>query len=198
MIGQAALPILAVVLPVLLVVAACARGSSPSVPDPVGAGTVAPLLAATAGAAALSSGAESQAIGSQPAVPASSVGSKESRLDVVIDERTIPLRNGAKVFLGDDLAVEVFVDPYPPTTLRASLDLYLTRAGVPVTAAEVAIDYEMLYMGHGLLKAQGKNLRDGHYLASLEYLMYGAWGHLVKFRLPEKQYELSVVIVAYP
>ncbi|MBI4640697.1 MAG: hypothetical protein HY731_08385, partial [Candidatus Tectomicrobia bacterium] len=96
----------------------------------------------------------------QRGVPPSSIGGKESRLDVVIDGRIIHLRNGGKVFLDDGLSVEVFLDPYPPTTLRIWLDLYLTRdaGSQAISDAEAVIEYDMRYMYHGLLRGKAKNL----------------------------------------
>lgn len=136
----------------------------------------------------------------QPGVPASSIAGKDHRLEVIFNEERIALRNGGRFNLGDGLSVEVFVDPYPPTRLKAWVDLYLTRepGGQPVTDAEIIMEYDMLFMYHGPFKAIGDNLGDGHYLFELDYIMFGAWDQGVEIRLPDKRYETVLIIIAYP
>ncbi len=134
-----------------------------------------------------------------PSVPRSSIA-KDSRIDIVIRGERVPLRNGGRIDLGQGLAVEVFLDPYPPTRLRAWLDLHLTRGAKarPVTDAVTAMVYDMRYMSHGPFKARAKNLRDGHYLFTLTYIMYGAWDQLVTIQVGRRSYELPVVLIAMP
>ncbi|MFQ5854341.1 MAG: hypothetical protein ACE5LU_01675 [Anaerolineae bacterium] len=137
---------------------------------------------------------------SQPGVPASSIAGKDHRLEVIFKGERIALRNGGRVNFGDGLSMEVFVDPYPPTRLKAWLDLYLTQepGGQPVTDAEIIMEYDMAFMYHGPFKAIGDNLGDGHYLFELDYIMFGAWDQGVEIRLPDKRYETVLIIIAYP
>lgn len=102
--------------------------------------------------------------------------------------------------LGDGLSMEVFVDPYPPTRLTTWVDLFLSRGpgGRPVSDAEVIMEYDMRFMYHGPFKVIGDNLGDGHYLFTLDYIMYGAWDQDLEIHLPGKTYETTVVIVAFP
>lgn len=139
------------------------------------------------------------AVGGEPVVPAASIA-KDSRMDVLVRGRRIPLRNGGRVILGRDLTVELFLDPYPPTKLRAWLDLYVTRGrkAKPVTNASASMDYGMHYMYHGTFKASAKNVGRGHYLFTLNYLMYGGWDQLVTIRTGSKTYELPILVVASP
>lgn len=137
---------------------------------------------------------------SQPGVPASSIAGKDHRLEVVHNDQRIALRNGGKINLGDGLSMEVFVDPYPPTRLKAWVDLYLTHEpdGQPVTDAEISMEYDMMFMYHGPFKATADNLGDGHYLFTLNYIMYGAWDQGVEIRLPDEHYETVLIVIAYP
>ena len=81
-----------------------------------------------------------------PEVLPSSKTNGTNQLAVIFDKEWIYINNGGKIDLGDGLLMELFVDPYPPTRLRAFLDVYLTRDDVPVTEAEVEIGYDMLGM----------------------------------------------------
>lgn len=137
---------------------------------------------------------------SQPGVPASSIAGKDHRIETVYNDQRIALRNGGRINLGDGLSMEVFVDPYPPTRLKAWVDLYLTREpdGQPVTDAEISMEYDMLFMYHGPFKATADNLGDGHYLFTLDYIMYGAWDQGVEIRLPDERYETVLIVIAYP
>lgn len=134
-----------------------------------------------------------------PSVPASSVA-KESHLQVMIGGRPVPLRNGGQIRLSRDLAVEAYLDPYPPNKLKAWLDLRLTRGqkARPMRRAVASVEYGMRYMYHGSFKALAKNLRNGHYLFTLSYLMYGGWDQLVTIRVGGRSYELGIVVVAVP
>jgi hypothetical protein len=137
---------------------------------------------------------------SQPGVPASSIGSKDHRLEVVFENQRIALKNGGKINLGDGLSMEVFITPYPPAQLTAWLDLYLTRQpdDQPIKDAEISMEYDMLYMYHGPFKVIGDNLGDGHYLFTMDYLMYGPWDQGVEIRLPDKRYKTVLIVIAYP
>ena len=178
------------------VLGACASSSSASTAQSAGGANAVPK------AAAASQGKDStnntdQYLNIQPVVAPSSLGGKGSRLEVFHDGKSTPLRNGGMVTL-DDLNVEVFVDPYPPTTLTSWLDLYMTRNGHAVSGASVTMDYQMAYMSHGVLNAAGKDSGDGHYLFSLDYAMYAQWGDVLTIQLSGKKYVLPILVTVYP
>jgi len=131
-----------------------------------------------------------------PWVPAESRADKSSRINVLDDQ--IFIRNGGEVRLGEDTAIEVFVDPYPPSTLTSWLDIYLTRDGEPVADASMGIEYDMLAMAHGPFWDEADNIGGGHYLFSLQYIMYGAWDQMITVRIGLERHRFPVVLVAYP
>ncbi len=196
-------------LGLLIVTAACsgATTASPTVAAPseaqpaetsaVAASVPADSIpAASASTAAPAVAASPQPKREGPWVPEWSVADSSSRVNV-LDEQ-IFIRNGGQVVLDDGLAVELFLDPYPPTTLRSWLDFYLTKDGEPVTDASMGIEYDMLAMAHGSFWGEAEKLGGGHYLFTLDYIMYGAWDQLVTVRYGGRNYRLPVVIVAYP
>lgn len=154
------------------------------------------IPAASASTAAPAVAASPQPKREGPWVPESSVADSSSRVNVL--EEQIFIRNGGEVVLDDGLAVELFLDPYPPTTLRSWLDFYLTKDGEPVTDASMGIEYDMLAMAHGSFWGEAEKLGGGHYLFTLDYIMYGAWDQLVTVRYGGRNYRLPVIIVAYP
>lgn len=131
-----------------------------------------------------------------PWVPAESRADRSSRINVLDDQ--IFIRNGGEVRLGEDTAVEVFVDPYPPSTLTSWLDIYLTRDGEPVADASMGIEYDMLAMAHGPFWGEADNIGGGHYLFSLQYIMYGAWDQMITVRIGLERHRFPLVLVAYP
>lgn len=87
-----------------------------------------------------------------------------------------PLNNGAAVPMTKEISAEIYIAPYPPR-FASRIDLYLfePRSGRPITNAEVVINYEMLYMDHGLYKLNTFDNGNGHYQASLDFDMDGEW-----------------------
>lgn len=134
----------------------------------------------------------------QAYVPERSIDTEEKRLNVTLNGETVYIRNGSQVFLGDGLAVEIFVDPYPPSTLRTWVDLYLTRDGEPVTDASMGIEYDMLAMVHGPFSGVAEKLGGGHYLFTLDYIMFGPWDQAVTIRIGLERIRFPIVLVAYP
>lgn len=131
-------------------------------------------------------------------VPESSIDAVEKRLNLTINGETIYIKNGGQVVLGDGLVAEIFVDPYPPSTLRSWLDIYLTQDGEPVTDASIGIEYDMLAMLHGPFWGEAEKLGGGHYLFILDYIMFGAWDQAVTIRMGLERIRFPVVLVAYP
>lgn len=131
-------------------------------------------------------------------VPESSIDTQDKRLNVTLNDETIYIRNGGQVVLRDGLAVEIYVDPYPPATLRTWLDFYLTKGGEPVTNASMGMDFDMLAMEHGPFWSEAENLGGGHYTFTLDYIMFGPWDQLVTIRYGLERIKLPVVLVAYP
>ena len=134
----------------------------------------------------------------EPYVPADSVDSVDKRLGVTIDGKTTYLKNGGQVDLADGLAVELYLDPYPPAVLRSTMDVYVTRDGDPLTDSGVEIEYDMLAMAHGPFSAEAKKIGGGHYLVALDYYMFGPWEQIVTLRIGLQRIRLPVVVVAYP
>lgn len=164
--------------------------------DPSPAATSAPSAATGQSTAAplLPSGSAAN----EPYVPEDSVDTQDKRLNVTVGGKTVYIRNGGQVVLGDGLAVEIFADPYPPATLTSFLDFYLTRDGEPVTDASMGIEYDMLAMVHGPFNSVADNIGGGHYLFKLNYIMFGAWDQTVTVRIDLERIKLPVVLVAYP
>ena len=131
-------------------------------------------------------------------VPESSVASGPARMITIVDDEDVQLRNGGQVLLSDDLTVELFVDPYPPSTLRVWLDVYLTDGGSPVLDAEILVDYEMLSMEHGPFSSEAQNVGGGHYLFTLDYLMYGAWEQTVRVKARDRSLRVPLLLLVAP
>ncbi|MDP2660022.1 MAG: FixH family protein [Dehalococcoidia bacterium] len=108
------------------------------------------------------------------------------------------VKNGGTVSLGNGLSLELFLSPYPPTKLRAVLDLYVTRDGKPVTDASGEITYDMKGMSHGPFVSVAANRGDGHYLFSLDYGMFSAWEHNLVLDLGKDRYELGAGMMVFP
>ncbi len=184
--------IVAIVACAGLIVTAC--GSSASE-----AATARPSVQAP-GPARTDSGTKPGALPSAapPYVPADSTEAIDKRLAVVLDGTTRYIKNGGGVVLGDGLTAEIYIDPYPPSTLRSTMDVYLTRDGVAVVDAGVEIAYEMLAMAHGPFSAEAKKIGGGHYLIPLDYIMFGPWEQVVTFRIGLQRIHIPVLVVAYP
>ena len=120
------------------------------------------------------------------------------RMITIVDDQDVHLRNGGHVLLSDELTVELFLDPYPPSTLRAWLDVYLTGAGGPVLDAEMLIDYDMLAMEHGPFSTVAENLGGGHYLFTIDYMMYGSWEQTVRIRVSDRSFRVPLLLVTHP
>ena len=58
-------------------------------------------------------------------------------MNVTLGGKTYNIKNGGQIVLGDGYAVEIYVDPFPPSTLRTWMDLYLTLNDEPVSDAVV-------------------------------------------------------------
>jgi hypothetical protein len=92
-------------------------------------------------------------------------------LFVVREDAWVPLPNGDTITAGD-LDVTVSVSPYPPGR-QANLDLGIMRNGVPVSGANVTLEYDMKVMEHGALRLLALPGGAGHYLMPLEFIMAG-------------------------
>ncbi len=99
---------------------------------------------------------------------------RESALWVVEGDRTRPFQNGAAVDVGN-LAVEIFVAPYPPAR-EGSIDLLVTdrATGAPVEDGAVDVSFDM-YMPHGVISAQALPTGGGHLLVPYLLVMPGEW-----------------------
>lgn len=154
-----------------------------------------PGLAAAPGAAPTATLAVD---GDRPFVPAESIDTINKRLNVTLDGETTYIRNGGRVELGDGSAVEFYIDPYPPTALHSTMDIYLTHDGEPIPDASVDVEFDMLAMLHGPFISAAKDIGGGHHLVTLDYIMFGAWDQLVTIRIGLERIRIPVVIVATP
>jgi len=192
-----------------LLVVACATstgglGGPEASGGAVGGGSGAPALGPSDGPVApsrsprdaSSSGAPPGA--GTPTVPETSIDTVDKRLAVDLAGDTIYLRNGGQILLGDGLAVEIYLDPYPPAVLRSTMDVYLTKDGRGVADGGVEVVFDMLAMGHGSVSGEGQNIGGGHYLLPLDYTMFGPWEQLVTIRIGLQRIHLSIIVVAYP
>ncbi len=174
---------------------------------------IAPLIAALFGAlvacgpqttvapaapvAPTAAGARPSAIG-EPGVDASSVVEAGQRLVVTVGDAQVGLKNGGIVRLGNGLTVALYLDPYPPTTLSSTLDVYLEQDGRPVDDGFVSVAYDMLAMEHGPFGANGKKIGGGHFLVALNYFMFGAWDQTLTLRAGTERVELPLIVIAHP
>jgi hypothetical protein len=164
---------------------------TPSRPSP--AATTVP-----ASTAAGSPSASREAGDGQPGIPPSSLAAGEKSLAVIQNGDWKFIKNGGRVNLPNGLSAELSLDPYPPTQLTAMLDLYLTRRGQQVSNASVSAAYDMKGMAHGPFNSQAKNLGNGHYLFTMDYIEFGSWEHKLVIYLPEDHYELAVGVLVSP
>jgi hypothetical protein len=131
-------------------------------------------------------------------VPEESVDTEEKRLNVTVNGKTTYVKNGGQVVLGNGRVIELFVDPWPPSTLRAYLDIYLEENGEPLEDASIGIEYDMLAMVHGPFFGSSDNIGAGHYVVTMDYIMFGPWDQAVTIRIGLDRIRIPVVIVAYP
>ena len=98
------------------------------------------------------------------------------RLTYELDEVQIEMPNHGLVPLADDLALEVAVSPYPPTTFDLDVELILrTAAGEPVTDAFISTVWDMSIMYHGPFHTDFVPGGDGSYTAFFDLFMVGPW-----------------------
>ena len=127
-----------------------------------------------------------------------------SNLYLILDDGNVPIENGESYQLNEELEVQMTLDPYPPIGLSAHLvlDLYLTdRLGAPIDDADISLRYDMFDMTHGPFESQMINRGNGHYLASLDLIMFGAWGieTTIRTSFQSEPYQLrNAVIVSLP
>ncbi len=97
------------------------------------------------------------------------------------------MENGGRVPVSDDFVAEVFVSPYPPDW-NTDLHLFLLHKTdfEPVKDADVDLDYEMVWMDHGVDTQVGRKVGDGHYLLPLSFLMYGDWNIDVRMNFADQ------------
>ncbi len=133
-----------------------------------------------------------------PYVPPGSRDTVDKRLAVTVDGQSVYITNGGQILLGDGLAVELYLDPYPPSALRSTLDVYLTRDGRALADAGVEIAYDMLAMAHGPFSVEAKKIGGGHYLIALDYIMFGPWEQTITIRIGLQRIRLPILVVAYP
>lgn len=135
---------------------------------------------------------------SAPHVVSGLVPHGEGRIIVTLDGEDYPIDNGGRIDLGSGLAVELYLDPFPPATLSMLMDVYLEADGQPVEDGFVGIRYDMLAMEHGPFTGSGKAIGGGHFIVPLEYIMFGAWDQELTIRAGEQRTYLPVVVVAKP
>lgn len=126
-----------------------------------------------------------------------------SQLYVILADEPVPVENGEQVELSEDLDLQITVDPYPPHGLSAHavVDLHLTRpGGRPVDNAQIEVRYDMFTMVHGPFEPQIIARDDGHYLFSLEMIMYGAWELNTAIRVPNDPttHQLTIAVILTP
>lgn len=133
-------------------------------------------------------------------VPPQSVAATaaDRRMYIPLNSNRVYIRNGGRIDLGDGYAVEIYVDPFPPRTLKGSMDFYLTRDGQPVIDAGMEIAYDMLAMAHGPFSDESENIGGGHYLFNLNYIMFGPWDQTITVRIELRRIKVPLVLVAYP
>jgi hypothetical protein len=109
------------------------------------------------------------------------------------------MENGGRVALGEDKIAEIFLAPYPPDW-NTDLNLFLLEKETfqPVTDVDVDLEYEMVYMDHGIDAQVGTKVADGHYVLPVAFLMYGDWSVDVTVQLPEGRKHLRFIVKFLP
>ncbi len=111
------------------------------------------------------------------------------------------IANGATIRLSDSLNLAVVLNPYPPSTLDFDMELYLTDAdGSPVVDAEIAADWDMTVMPHGLAITDFLGSGDGRYTAAFDPSMFGPWVFSLKVTAPghSQPEDLTLSINVWP
>lgn len=127
-----------------------------------------------AGAAVVLAGCSPVPGGGQPTASGTAANPwEQTAMRVEQDGQARPFENGTRLEIGE-LAVEIFVAPYPPLR-EGSIDLFLTDAasGRPVEGA-LKIVFDM-YMPHGSIRATALPTGGGHYLIPYMLVMPGEW-----------------------
>lgn len=92
------------------------------------------------------------------------------------DGDAIAMENGGRIPLKEDKVAEVFLSPYPPDW-NTDLHLFLldNTEFEPIQDVEVDLEYDMVWMNHGIDTQPGTMVEEGHYMMPLSFLMYGDW-----------------------
>jgi len=116
------------------------------------------------------------------------------------DERVV-IPNHGIIPLSDDLALEVSVSPYPPTSFDLDVEFVLTTVqGEPIADATITAIWDMTIMHHGPFEAQFTSSGDGRYAAFFDLFMVGPWGLDLNMSVPGYQNpdQVSVIIYVWP
>ena len=126
-------------------------------------------------------------------------GDPSPRLGFMDNGEATAMVNGGRIRMGDGKVAEIFLAPYPPDW-QTDLHLFLLDSTTfdPVTNVEVDLDYDMVYMDHGIAGLSGTRLADGHYVMPLNFLMYGDWTVDTTVHLPESKEELQFIVKFLP
>ncbi len=126
-------------------------------------------------------------------------GDPSSSLGFVQGKQAIAINNGGRVPLGEDRVAEVFLAPYPPDW-QTDLHLFLMDSETfqPIQDIDVDLEYDMVYMDHGIDTQTGQKIGDGHYLLPLSFLMYGDWNVDMTVDLPEGRKHLRFIVKFFP
>ncbi len=121
------------------------------------------------------------------------------RLGFVRKGEATALENGGRVPLDEDKIAEIFLAPYPPDW-QTDLNLFLLDKETyePITDVDVDLEYDMVYMDHGIDAQVGTKVADGHYVLPLSFLMYGDWSVDVTLQLPEGKKHLRFIVKFLP
>lgn len=152
---------------------------------------------ASGGGAGLAPGGPAGGVGQRGVDPASVLDSGQ-RLVVTVDDVQYGLKNGGTVRLGHGLTADLYLDPYPPTTLSSTLDVLLRQDGRSVEDGSVSVAYDMLAMDHGPFNATAKGIGGGHFVIALRYFMFGSWEQTLAIRAGAERLELPLVVIAHP
>ncbi|MDA1348283.1 MAG: hypothetical protein O3A47_05375 [Chloroflexi bacterium] len=138
----------------------------------------------------------------RPAATEAATGEEEPispRLGFVQNGEATALENGGRVPLGEGTVAEVFIAPYPPDW-QTDVHLFILDSETfePVTDVEVELEYEMVYMDHGIDGLPGTKVSDGHYVMPLDFLMYGDWSVDTTVQLPEGKKHLRFIVKFSP
>jgi len=192
-------PLVACALGAALVASAACGGSPSDGSRVLPPGATATVTATTQAAAATASASSASSEGGDgPGVDAASRVDSGQRIVVTVAGEDYGLKNGGTVRLGRGITVDLFLDPFPPTTLSSTLDVYLQRDGRAVEDGFVSVAYDMLAMDHGPFGASAQAIGGGHFLVPLDYIMFGAWDQTLTIRADDLRTELRVVVIARP